>query len=190
MTITISWWRTGGNWRPGVPREAPHAMELNRAWNSSRKQGFSRKLKSKISEKRYFPWKKIDKHTFFSMKIKMMDLWIQIEGTELMFIVNFSVLCAFRMPQIVQSLVSTFRVVRRGYPLEISSFFFMSNSRIWLKKMSNVTAQQFQESETQTWSRALLSVWESGHDNSYTICCPMNMLKVLDYQLDNVVATG
>ena len=34
---------------------------------------------------------KIDKHTFF-VWIKMMDQWMQIEGTKLTFIMNFSVL--------------------------------------------------------------------------------------------------
>ena len=41
---------------------------------------------------------------FFSMKIKMVDLWTQIEGTKLIFIMNFSVLDFFkfvsRTPQI------------------------------------------------------------------------------------------
>ena len=40
------------------------------------------------------------------MKIKMMDLWMQIEGTKIIFIVNFSVLDFFkfasRMPHIAQ----------------------------------------------------------------------------------------
>ena len=40
------------------------------------------------------------------MQIKMMDLWMQIEGTKLIFIMNFSVLHFFkfasRMPQIAQ----------------------------------------------------------------------------------------
>ena len=51
----------------------------------------------------------MDKHTFFSMKIKMMDLWMQIEGGKLIFIINFGVLDFFkfasRMPQIAQILV-------------------------------------------------------------------------------------
>ena len=37
------------------------------------KRGISWKLKSKIAEKNV-SWKKIDKHAFFSMKMKMMDL--------------------------------------------------------------------------------------------------------------------
>ena len=51
---------------------------------------------------------------FFSMKIKMIDLWMQIEGTKLIFIMNFSVLdffkFAFRMSQTAQILVSTFKI--------------------------------------------------------------------------------
>ena len=35
---------------------------------------------------------KSDKHTFFSMKIKTMDLCMQIEGTKLTFVMSFSVL--------------------------------------------------------------------------------------------------
>ena len=33
---------------------------------------------------------------FFSIKIKMMDLWMQIEGTKLIFIINISVLDFFK----------------------------------------------------------------------------------------------
>ena len=44
---------------------------------------------------------------FFSIKIKMMDLWMQMEGTKLIFIINISVLDFFkfasRMPQIAQN---------------------------------------------------------------------------------------
>ena len=40
------------------------------------------------------------------MKMKMMDLWMQIEGTKLIFIMNFNVLdfskFTFRIPQIAQ----------------------------------------------------------------------------------------
>ena len=47
------------------------------------------------------------------MKIKMMDLWMQIKGTKLIFVMNFSVLHFFkfasRMPQTAQILVSTFK---------------------------------------------------------------------------------
>ena len=38
----------------------------------------------------------MDKHTFFSLKIKMMDLWMQIEGSKLIFVMNFSVLDFFK----------------------------------------------------------------------------------------------
>ena len=48
------------------------------------------------------------------MKNKMMDLWMQIEGTKLIFVMNFSVLDFFkfasRMRQIAQILVSTFKI--------------------------------------------------------------------------------
>ena len=61
----------------------------------------------------YFPWKKMDKHTFFAMKIKLMDLWMQIEGTKLIFVMDFSVVGFFkfasRMPQIAQILILTFK---------------------------------------------------------------------------------
>ena len=47
------------------------------------------------------------------MKIKMMDLWMQIEGRILIIIMNFSVLDFFkfpsRMPQIAQILISTIK---------------------------------------------------------------------------------
>ena len=52
------------------------------------------------------------------MKIKMMDLWMQIEGRKLIFIMNFSVLDFFkfasRIPQIAQTLVSTFKNFQGG----------------------------------------------------------------------------
>ena len=74
------------------------------------------------------------------MKIKMMDLWMQIEGRKLIFIMNFSVLDFFkfasRMPQITQILVSTFNIFPGEHasrnPLDISSFLFFSNSRLWI----------------------------------------------------------
>ena len=57
---------------------------------------------------------------FFFLKIKMMDLWLQIEGTKLTFIMNISVLDFFkfasRMPQIAQILVSTFNIFRGSMP--------------------------------------------------------------------------
>ena len=66
----------------------------------------------------YFPWKKLTS-ILFSMKIKKMDLYMQIERTKLIFIMNFSVLDFFkfasRMPQIAQFLVSTFKIFRVGW---------------------------------------------------------------------------
>ena len=61
-----------------------------------------------------------------------MDLWMQIEGTKLIFFMNFSVLLFFkfasRLPQTAQILVSTFKIFRA---LKISSFFFfIGNSRL------------------------------------------------------------
>ena len=61
----------------------------------------------------------------------MVDLWLQIEGTKLIFIMNISGLDFFkfasRMPQIAQILVSTFKIFWWSVPpdpLKISSFFF------------------------------------------------------------------
>ena len=66
------------------------------------------------------------------MKIKMMDLWMQIEGRKLTFIMNFNVLEFFkfasRMPQIAQILVTTFKNVHGSMPLdppEIFTLFFL-----------------------------------------------------------------
>ena len=74
------------------------------------------------------------------MKINMMDLWTQIEGTKLIFVMNFSVLhffkFAFRMPQIAQILVFFSKILWGGgggggggacpqIPVEISSFSFI-----------------------------------------------------------------
>ena len=62
--------------------------------------------------------KKSDKYTFFPMKIKMIDLWMQIKVRKLIFIMNFSVLDFFkvasRMPQTAQILVSTFKIFPGG----------------------------------------------------------------------------
>ena len=58
-------------------------------------------------------------YIFFSMKIKMMDLLMQIEGGKFIFIMNFRVLDFFkfasRMPQIAQILVSTFKIFSGGW---------------------------------------------------------------------------
>ena len=72
------------------------------------------------------------------MKIMMMDLWMQTEGTTLILIINFSVLDFFkfasRMPEIAQILVSTFKIFRQGGggPRNFLFFFFISNSRLWI----------------------------------------------------------
>ena len=62
---------------------------------------------------------------------------MQIEGAELIFIMNISVLDFFkfasRMPQIAQILVSTFKIFRGTMPQEPPRnflFFSMSNSRL------------------------------------------------------------
>ena len=83
----------------------------------------------------------IDKHTCFSVKINMMDLSMQIEGTKLIFIMNFSVFHFFkfasRMPEIAQILVSTFKIIQGGggmhapRPHRNVLSFFISNSRLW-----------------------------------------------------------
>ena len=66
-----------------------------RAWNSSKKWGFSWKWKSKSAEQNIFRGGKNQQAYFFSMKIKMRDLWMQIEGRKLIFM-NFSVLDFFK----------------------------------------------------------------------------------------------
>ena len=62
---------------------------------------------------KYFPREKNRQAYFFPVKIKMMDLWMQIESRKLIFIMNFSELDFFkfasRMPQIAHILVSTFK---------------------------------------------------------------------------------
>ena len=82
------------------------------------------------------------------MKIKMMDLWMQIEGTKLILIINFSVLDFFkfasRMPQIAQILVSTFNIFQErwvggggGMPPDHSRnfpLFFISKSNLCYKQ--------------------------------------------------------
>ena len=79
------------------------------------------------------------KHTFFSMKLRWWICECKLRVQNWIFIMNFSVLDFFkftsRMPQIAHILVSTFKIVWGGIPLdplEISSFFFViSNSRLW-----------------------------------------------------------
>ena len=112
----------------------------------SRKRGFSRKWKSKFVEKNIFCWKKIDKHTIFPMKNKVIDLWVQIEVRKLIFIMNFSVLDFFkfasRMPHTAQIFVSTFKIFRGSMPPDppryfLFFFFFFSLAilRIWVLKI-------------------------------------------------------
>ena len=93
------------------------------------------------------------------MKIKIVNLLMSFEGAKLIFVINFSVLHFFRfasrMPQIAQILVSTFKVFREHggsggggggacpqTPLQSSSFFFISNSRLCnLRPTVSVTIQ-------------------------------------------------
>ena len=96
----------------------------------------------------YFPWNKNRQAYFFSMKIKMMDLLMQIESTKLIFVMNFSVLhflkFASRMLQTAQILVLAFNIFQgggrgggkegwhaRGPPWKCPPFFFISSSRLW-----------------------------------------------------------
>ena len=82
--------------------------------------GDSRVTENRKSGKIYFLCKKnrqVYFFFFFLMKIEMMDLWMPIESTKLIFIMNFSVLDFFRfasrMPQISQiRLVVTFTIFR------------------------------------------------------------------------------
>ena len=105
---------------------------------SSRKRGFSRKWKSKIMEKKIFRWKKINKHTFSPMKIKIIDLRTQIEVRKLIFIMNFSVLDFFkfasRMPQTAQILVSTFKIFRGSMPPDPPRYFLFFFPPVWVIK--------------------------------------------------------
>ena len=71
------------------------------------------------------------------MKIKMMDLWMQIEGKKLIFVMNFSVLDFFKfaskMPQIAQILVSTFNIFQGSMLPNLPRyflFFFFNNTRL------------------------------------------------------------
>ena len=77
----------------------------------------------------------------------MMDLWMQIEGTKLTFIMNFSVLDAPRMPQIAQILALTFKIFWGACPgpdpHEISFLFFMSNSSLWTIWVNKILREEF-----------------------------------------------
>ena len=112
-------------------KEMPKVKAKCRAWNSSRKWGFSWKWKLKIA-KDLFRGGKNRQAYFFTMKIKMMNLWVQIEGTKLIFIMNFSLLHFFkfapRIPQVAQILVSTFKIFQGSMPpnLPRNFLFFFS----------------------------------------------------------------
>ena len=87
-------------------------------------------------EKKNFLLEKIDKHTFFPMKIQIIDLRMQIEVRKLIFIMNFSVLDFFkfasRMPQTAQILVSTCKIFRGSMPSDPPRYFlifFFSSSQ-------------------------------------------------------------
>ena len=98
----------------------------------------SRGNENRKSWKKNFCWKKkIDKHTFFPVKIKVIDLWMQIEVRKLIFFMNFSVLDFFkfasRMPQTAQIFVWTFKIFRGSMPSDppryFLFFFSFSNSQ-------------------------------------------------------------
>ena len=121
---------------------------------SSRKRGFSPKWKSKVVEKKFLLEKKIDKHTFFPVKIKVIDLWMQIEVRKLIFFMNFSVLDFFkfasRMPQTAQIFVWTFKIFRGSIPPDPPRYFLfffpLAILRIWVLKFlffSNLTQSDF-----------------------------------------------
>ena len=60
------------------------------------------------------------------MKIKMMDLWIQIEGRKLIFIMNFSVLDFFKFVSQNASNCTDFSLDFHNFSRgDISSFFFL-----------------------------------------------------------------
>ena len=81
-------------------------------------------MKIKNRGEKYFPWEKIDKHTF-SYENQMMDLWMLIEVTNLTFIMNFSVLEFSNLPPKCLKLHSpNFPRGMPPDPIEISSFFF------------------------------------------------------------------
>ena len=102
------------------------------------------RILEEMTIKKYFPWVKNRQAYFFSLKIKIMDLWMQIEGRKLILNMNFSVQDFFkfasRMPQIAQILVSTLKIFHGGMPLNPCKYspclFFFSNSRLWLKQIT------------------------------------------------------
>ena len=111
----------------------------------------SRGNENRKSWKKIFCWKKkIDKHTFFPVKIKVIDLWMQIEVRKLIFFMNFSLLDFFkfasRMPQTAQIFVWTFKIFRGSMPPDPPRYFLfffpLAILRIWVLKFlffSNLT---------------------------------------------------
>ena len=100
--------------------------------------------------KNFFSWKKIDKHTFSPMKIKIIDMRTQIEVRKLIFIMNFSVLDFFkfasRMPQTAQILVSTFKIFRGSMPPDPPRYFLFFFPPVWVIKFlffSTLTQSDF-----------------------------------------------
>ena len=77
---------------------------------------------------------------FFSMKVKIIDLWLQIEGTKLIFVMNFSVLDFSNCTDFSLNFQNFpwggggggggGGEHGRGPPLEMSSLFFMDNSSL------------------------------------------------------------
>ena len=101
-------------------------------------------------ETNFFSWKKIDKHTFSPMKIKIIDLRTQIEVRKLIFIMNFSVLDFFkfasRMPQTAQILVSTFKIFRGSMLPDPPRYFLFFFFPVWVIKFlffSTLTQSDF-----------------------------------------------
>ena len=112
----------------------------------------SRGIENRKSQKNTFSVEKRSTSIlFYSMKIKRMDLWMQIEDTKLILVMNFRVLDFFkfasRMTQIAQILVSTFKIFQGGMkgrgkglppdpPRNLFNFFFISNSRFCFWQVS------------------------------------------------------
>ena len=106
-----------------------------RAWNSLRKQGFSRKWKSKIAEKYILHGKKWTNILVFLWKLRLWicECYLMVQNWYSSWILVCYIFFEFasRMPQITQILVSTFKIFQGGgeggcfrTPLEIASFFF------------------------------------------------------------------
>ena len=129
-----------------------------------------------------------------------MDLWMQIEGRKLIFIMNFSVLDLFkfasRMPQIAQNLASTFKIFQGSMPpdpLEYFLFFFLSNSRLcehaergWVHGKSHVCMcmvlspfSSWQILLLLSYSYCFIVVWYSQHTTFFLYCYYENIVHVL-----------